>query len=75
VWLVNAQHVKHVPGRKTDVNDGQWLAELLSYGLLKPSFIPAKPQRDLRDLTPVPLAARTNLVEERAAWSSASRSY
>jgi transposase len=66
VLLVNAQHVKHVPGRKTDVNDAQWLAELLSYGLLKPSFIPAKPQRDLRDLTPVPLAARTNLVEERA---------
>ncbi len=62
VCLVNAQHVKHVPGRKTDVNDAQWLAELLSYGLLKPSFIPAKPQRDLRDLT----RYRTNLVEERA---------
>ena len=62
VLLVNAQHVKHVPGRKTDVNDAQWLAELLSYGLLKPSFIPAKPQRDLRDLT----RYRSNLVEERA---------
>jgi transposase len=62
VVLVNAQHVKHVPGRKTDVNDAQWLAELLSYGLLKPSFIPAKPQRDLRDLT----RYRINLVEERA---------
>jgi transposase len=62
VLLVNAQHVKHVPGRKTDVQDAEWLAELLSYGLLKPSFIPAKPQRDLRDLT----RYRTNLVEERA---------
>lgn len=62
VLLVNAQHVKHVPGRKTDVQDAEWLAELLSYGLLKPSFIPAKPQRDLRDLT----RYRSNLVEERA---------
>jgi transposase len=62
VVLVNAQHVKHVPGRKTDVQDAEWLAELLSYGLLKSSFIPAKPQRELRDLT----RYRTTLVEERA---------
>lgn len=62
VWLVNAQHVKHVPGRKTDVQDAEWLAELLSYGLLKASFIPPKPQRDLRDLT----RYRRTLVEERA---------
>ncbi len=61
VLLVNAQQVKHVPGRKTDVQDAEWLAELLSYGLLKPSFIPAKPQRDLRDLT----RYRLNVVEER----------
>ncbi len=61
VLLVNAQHVKHVPGRKTDVQDAEWLAELLSYGLLKPSFIPAKPQRNLRDLT----RYRLNVVEER----------
>lgn len=62
VLVVNAQHVKHVPGRKTDVQDAAWLAELLVYGLLKASFIPAKPQRDLRDLT----RYRVNLVEERA---------
>ena len=62
VILVNAQHVKQVPGRKTDVKDAEWLAELLSYGLLKASFIPAKPQRDLRDLT----RYRRNLVQERA---------
>jgi transposase len=62
VVLVNAQHVKHVPGRKTDVQDAEWLAELLSYGLLKASFIPPKPQRELRDLT----RYRRTLVEERA---------
>lgn len=61
VLLVNAQHVKHVPGRKTDVKDAEWLAELLSYGLLKASFIPAKPQRELRDLT----RYRVKLVQER----------
>jgi transposase len=62
VLLVNAQQVKHVPGRKTDVKDAEWLAELLAHGLLKASFIPAKPQRNLRDLT----RYRVNLVEERA---------
>lgn len=66
VLLVNAQHVKHVPGRKTDVKDaapsGHPLAELLAHGLLKASFIPAKPQRNLRDLT----RYRVNLVQERA---------
>ncbi|MEW5986736.1 MAG: IS110 family transposase [Chloroflexota bacterium] len=62
VILVNAGHVKQVPGRKTDVHDAQWLAELLSYGLLKASFIPPQPQRDLRDLT----RYRVNLVQERA---------
>lgn len=61
VVLVNAQHVKHVPGRKTDVQDAEWLAELLSYGLLKASFIPPKPQREVRDLT----RYRRTLVEER----------
>ena len=49
--LVNARHVKMVPGRKTDVRDCEWLAQLLECGLLKGSFIPPKPIRDLRDLT------------------------
>jgi transposase len=61
VLLVNAQHVKHVPGRKTDVLDSEWLAELLLHGLLKPSFIPPKPQRALRDLT----RYRIKLIQER----------
>lgn len=62
VILVNARHVKNLPGRKTDVKDAEWLSELLSYGLLKASYIPAKAQRDLRDLT----RYRVKLVQERA---------
>jgi transposase len=62
VVLVNAQHVKKVPGRKTDATDAEWLAELMLHGLLKASFIPAKPQRVLRELT----RYRTTLVRERA---------
>jgi transposase len=62
VVLVNAQHMKAVPGRKTDVKDSEWLAELLSYGLLKASFIPPQPIRDLRDL----VRYRKTLVNERA---------
>ena len=51
VMVVNSHHFKQVPGRKTDVKDAEWLAELLSYGLVRGSFIPPLPQRDLRDLT------------------------
>jgi len=61
VLLVNARHVKQVPGRKTDVRDCQWLAQLLQYGLLKGSFIPPRWQRDLRDLT----RERTQLTDEQ----------
>ena len=49
--LCNARDVKNVPGRKTDAKDCQWLAQLLQYGLLSGSFIPPRPQRELRDLT------------------------
>src|SRR3989304_5888921 len=48
--LVNAQHIKAVPGRKTDVKDCEWIAELLRHGLLRGSFIPDRPQRGLRGL-------------------------
>jgi transposase len=51
LMLVNARHFRNVPGRKTDKNDAQWLAELLQHGLLRPSFVPARRQRQLRDLT------------------------
>ena len=62
IFLVNASHVKHVPGRKTDPADARWLAKLIRYGWLQASFIPPVAQRDLRDLT----RYRTKLVQERA---------
>lgn len=60
--LVNAQQVAKVPGRKTDVTDAEWLADLLRHGLLRPSFVPPLVQRDLRELT----RYRTTFVRERA---------
>src|SRR5215216_1625632 len=62
LWLVNAQHVKQVPGRKTDVEDAQWLCQLLEHGLVRASFVPPKPIRELRDLT----RYRKSLVWERS---------
>jgi transposase len=61
ILLVNAQHVKQVPGRKTDVSDAEWLAQLLQHGLLRASLVPPTPIRDLRDLT----RHRTSLLQER----------
>jgi transposase len=61
VLLVNAAHIKAVPGRKTDVNDAEWIADLLKHGLLKASFVPPLGQRELRDLT----RHRSNFVRER----------
>src|ERR1051325_6888371 len=51
ILLVNAQHIKAVPGRKTDTKDCQWIADLLQHGLLRGSFVPPTPIRQLRDLT------------------------
>jgi transposase len=51
IVLVNPQHMKAVPGRKTDLKDSEWLADLLRHGLVKASFIPPAPIRDLRELT------------------------
>src|SRR3954453_5632908 len=62
VILVNAEHIKQVPGRKTDVKDCQWIAQLVTHGLLKASFVPPQPTRALRDLT----RQRTQLIQERA---------
>ena len=61
--LVNARHVKQVPGRKTDVSDVEWLAQLLQGRLLRSSFVPPTPIRELRDLT----RHRTTLVDEKTA--------
>ena len=62
VYVVNAAHMKAVPGRKTDVQDAEWICDLMRHGLLKASFIPARPQRELREL----IRYRITLVGERA---------
>src|SRR5262245_20186867 len=62
ILLVNAQHIKQVPGRKTDIKDCEWIAQLLQHGLLRASFVPPAPIRALRDLT----RQRTQLVQELA---------
>jgi transposase len=61
--LVNARHIKTVPGRKTDLKDCEWIADLLRHGLLRGSFVPERPQRELRELG----RYRTTLVQERSA--------
>lgn len=63
--VVNAQHIKAVPGRKTDVLDAEWIADLLRHGLLRGSFIPAQSQRELREL----VRYRKALIQERESGS------
>jgi len=63
IVVANTQHVKKVPGRKTDVKDAEWIADLLCHGLLRSSFVPPQPIRELRDLT----RYRRKLVESRSA--------
>lgn len=60
-WLLNASHLKAVPGRKTDVKDSEWIAQLVEHGLVRPSFVPPPPIRELRDLT----RYRKTVIEER----------
>jgi transposase len=59
--VVNAQHIKAVPGRKTDVKDAEWIADLLRHGLIKGSYIPSREQRELREM----VHYRKSLIEER----------
>jgi transposase len=66
VILVNARHVKKVPGRKTDVSDSEWLADLLKHGLLKSSFIPPLHIREMRELT----RYRESLIRERTSLAN-----
>jgi transposase len=61
VWVINARHMRNVPGRKTDVADAQWGAQLLEHGLVRPSFIAPRPTRERRDLT----RYRKSVIEER----------
>lgn len=67
VWVVNAHHMKAVPGRKTDVKDAEWIAELQQHGLVQASSIPDRPQRELT-------CYRRSLIEERSRRPTASRS-
>lgn len=60
--VVNAQHIKAVPGRKTDVKDAEWIADLLKHGLLKGSYVPSREQRELKEL----VRYRRSVIEERA---------
>jgi transposase len=60
-WLLNAAHLRNVPGRKTDVGDSIWICQLVEHGLVRPSFVPPKPIRELRDLT----RYRKALIQER----------
>ena len=62
VMVGNAQHIRNVPGRKTDVKDAEWISRLLQQGLIKPSFVPDREQRDLRDMT----RFRKSQIEDRA---------
>jgi transposase len=62
VLIVNAQHIKAVPGRKTDVKDSEWIADLLRHGLVRGSYIPDRPQRELREL----VRYRRSLMQQRA---------
>ena len=61
--VVNAQHIKALPGRKTDTLDAEWIADLLRHGLLRASYIPSKPQRELREL----LTYRRSLIADAAS--------
>jgi transposase len=63
LWLCNPHHVKNVPGRKTDINDAQWLADVAAHGMVRPSLVPPAPVRALRDLT----RYRKSLIRMRAA--------
>ena len=62
VWVINARHIKNVPGRKTDVKDAEWIADLLRHGLVRASFIPDRPQRELREV----VRYRRRLIQQRA---------
>jgi transposase len=67
--LANAAHIKGVPGRKSDMNDAIWIADLLAHGLMRASFVPPQPIQELRDLT----RTRKQLTREIVQHTSASR--
>jgi transposase len=58
LWLLNAEHLKHVPGRKTDLKDAEWICQLVEHGLVRPSFVPPKEIRELEGTSPATARCR-----------------
>jgi transposase len=73
VWLCNARHVKKVPGRKTDLTDAEWLADVAAHGMVRPSFVPPRPIRELRELTRYRKTRSTSVLPRSNAWRRSSR--
>ena len=66
-WLLNARHLKNVPGRKTDVKDAEWICQLLEYGLVRPSFVPPKEIRELEGTSPATARGRYKSAPRRSS--------
>ena len=66
LWLLNARHLKNVPGRKTDVKDAEWICQLVEHGLVRPSFVPPKEIRELRNLTRYRARRRSRSAQGRS---------
>jgi transposase len=74
LWLLNARHLKNVPGRKTDVKDAEWICQLVEHGLVRPSFVPPKQIRELRNLTRYRKAPPSRSAQGRSnVWRRCSR--
>ena len=73
VWLLNARHMRNIPGRKTDVSDASWICQLIEFGLVRPSFVPPKPIRELRNLTRYRKAQIEDAPARPSAWTRSCR--
>ena len=72
-WLLNAQHLRNVPGRKTDVKDSEWICQLVQHGLVRPSFVPPPEIRRLRDLTRLRKAQNNERGRSIQRWRRCSK--
>ena len=73
LWLCNAHHVKNVPGRKTDMSDAEWLADVAAHGMVRPSFVPPPAVRELRELTRYRKSRPTSAPARSRGWRRCSR--
>jgi transposase len=73
VWLFNAHHVKNVPGRKTDLSDAEWLADVVAHGMVRPSFVPPRPVRALREMTRYRKSLATMRARRSSVWRRSSK--